>query len=176
MKASISIRGSQENDNGCHDSIGLQRGMDVLDAAYHTAHSFPGGVPALAPRMGISQNVLASKLNTNSDTHHLTLRQAQTLMDVTYNDAILRAMADHRGYDLMRTLPANTDDAASLYWQAAAATAEFLQAAADAMHDGVSRNSLRRADNLGADAMSHMNNLLGALRARLPVAPTTNSK
>jgi hypothetical protein len=176
MKASISIRGVQENDNEGSESVGLQRGMDVLDAAYHTAHSFPGGVPALAPRMGISQNVLASKLNVNSDTHHLTLRQTQTLMDVTDNDAILRAMADHRGYDLIRTLPANTDCAESLYWQAAAASAEFLAAVADAMHIGVTRNSMRRADNLGADAMSHMNNLLGALRARLPVPPKATSK
>ena len=171
MHASISIRGVGENDNDGANLTWSARGMDVLDAAYHTAHSFPGGVPALAPRMGISPNVLASKLNVGSDTHHLSLRQAQTLMDVTGNDAILRAMADHRGFDVVRTLPGNTTDADSLYWQAASATAEFLRAAADAMHDGVTRNSLRRADNLGADAMAHMNNLLGALRARLPAAP-----
>lgn len=170
MRASVSIRGAEENAD-IDGRSNTQRGMDVLDAAYHTAHSYPGGVAALAVRMGRSANVMMSKLNTNVDSHHLTLREAQTIMDVTDDDAILQAMADHRGYDLVRTIPANTDQAESLFWQAAAAMAEFHEAVADAMQNGVTRNSLRRASNQGSDAMAHMHNLLGALRARLPAQP-----
>lgn len=171
MRASVSFRGVVDNVDGVASSDS-QRGMDVSDAAYHTAHSFPGGVPALASRMGKSPDVLMSKVNTNNTTHHLTLKEAVAMMDVTENDAILRAMADHRGYDLMRTIPANTDDLQSLYWQASAAFAEYLAAVTDAMTDGVSRNSLRRADNRAADAMAHMLNMLGGLRSKLPKAPS----
>lgn len=174
MKASISIRGANENGDDAENSNTPQRGMDVLDAAYLTAHSYPGGIPALAVRMGVSANVLQSKVNPNADTHHLSIKQAQALMDVTNNDAILRALADHRGYDLVRTLPGNTDNAQSLYWQASAAMAEFLEAVADAMQDGTTGNSQRRADNRGADAMAHMHNLLGALRARMPAPPAAS--
>lgn len=170
MRASVSFRGVPENGDD-NDQAHIGRGMDALDAAYFTAHSFPGGVPALSTRMGVSANVLQNKVNANNTTHHLTLAEAKHMMDVTDNDAILRALADHRGFDLVRTLPANTDDVMSLYWQASAAMAEMLEAVSDAVQGGVSRNSLRRADNRGADAMAHMNNLLGALRARLPAAP-----
>lgn len=170
MRASVSIRGA--DDNG--DSEGpphAVRGMDVLDAAYHTAQSFPGGISGLAVRMGKTPSVLMNKLNSNVDSHHLTLREAQTIMDVTDDDAILQAMADHRGYDLVRTISANTDQAESLFWQAAAAMAEFQEAVADAMQNGVTRNSVRRASNRAADAMAHMHNLIGALRAKLPSQP-----
>ena len=36
-----------------------QGGMSVEDAIYHTVHSYPGGVTALAARMGVSPNTLA---------------------------------------------------------------------------------------------------------------------
>jgi hypothetical protein len=171
MRASISIRGADANGNTDSESDRLSSGMDLLDAAYHTGHQYPGGIPALAARMGLSQNVLASKLNLNSDTHHLTLRQAQTMMDVTDNDAILYSMAEHRGYDLVRTIPANTERADSLFWQAAAAFAQLQEAVADAMQNGVTRNSLRRVSNQASDAMAHMHNLVGAVAAQLPPAP-----
>ena len=175
MRASVSIRGAEENGNDGPESDGLAVGMDVLDAAYHTAHAYPGGVPALALRMGISPNVLASKLNVNSDTHHLTLRQGQVLMDVTDNDAILFALANHRGYDLVRTIPVNTDDVLSLYWQVGAAFAEYLEAAAGVMQNGVTNNAVRATSNRSADAMAHMFNLVAALRSATPEHPAKQS-
>ena len=170
MRASISIRGADAN-GGVGASPHGRQAMDVLDAAYHTAQEFPGGISALALRMGKSPSVLMNKLNTNIDSHHLTLREAQTMMDVTDNDAILFAMAEHRGYDLVRTIPANTERADSLFWQAAAAFAQLQEAVADAMQNGVTRNSLRRVSNQAADAMAHMHNLVGAVAAQLPPAP-----
>ena len=59
------------------------RGLDVADAAYHTAHDFPGGVPALAQRMAMSANTLAHKVGLNNTTHHLTLREATAMQEVT---------------------------------------------------------------------------------------------
>lgn len=48
-------------------------GIDVRDAAYHTAHQFPGGVPAMAQRLGVNENTLAHKVSLRKDTHHLSL-------------------------------------------------------------------------------------------------------
>ena len=58
--------------------------MNILDAAYNTVHDYKGGASALAPRMGIkSPAVLNSKVNPNTDTHHLTLLEASKLMALT---------------------------------------------------------------------------------------------
>ncbi|OTG64365.1 hypothetical protein B9T25_13065 [Acinetobacter sp. ANC 4470] len=71
--------------------------MNILDAAYHTVHDFKGGANALAPRMGIrSPAVLNSKVNTNTDTHHLTLLEASKMMGITGDFRILHELnAEH---------------------------------------------------------------------------------
>lgn len=162
----FSLRGVSADDDGQVDKA--QRGMDVLDAAYHVAHSYPGGVPALAPRMNMRVDTLMSKVSVTNTTHHLSLKEAVTMQEVTGNHAILLAMADTLGYDIQRTLPGNTDDPVSLHWQMVAAVAEFMETVSDAMTRGVSRNSMRRCDSRAADLQAHVNNLLGAMRAQLP--------
>jgi len=71
--------------------------MNITDAAYNTVHDHPGGASALAPRMGIkSPAVLNSKVNPNTDTHHLTLAEASKLMALTGDFRILQALsAEH---------------------------------------------------------------------------------
>lgn len=71
--------------------------MNILDAAYNTVHDFPGGASALAPRIGIkSPAVLNSKVNPNTDTHHLTLLEASKMMAITGDYRILQNLnAEH---------------------------------------------------------------------------------
>ncbi len=71
--------------------------MNILDAAYNTVHDYKGGANALAPRMGIkSPAVLNSKVNPNTDTHHLTLMEASKLMALTGDYRILQSLnAEH---------------------------------------------------------------------------------
>ncbi|OTG81523.1 phage regulatory CII family protein [Acinetobacter sp. ANC 4648] len=71
--------------------------MNILDAAYHTVHDFRGGANSLAPRMGIkSPAVLNSKVNPNTDTHHLTLLEASKMMGITGDFRILQELnAEH---------------------------------------------------------------------------------
>lgn len=171
MFASVAFRGISENGESTAEPTINPRTMAPIDAAYYTAHKYPGGVRAIAQRMGMSANVLQNKVNPNNDTHHLTLAEAVALMDVSDNDAILMALAAHRGYDLMRTIPANTDSPTSLYWQAAAAHAEFMQAVADAMQAGATSNALRRISNRATDAEAHMHSLVGAVASSIPVPP-----
>ncbi|WLF83777.1 phage regulatory CII family protein [Moraxella sp. ZY210820] len=67
--------------------------MNILDTAYNTVHDFPGGATALAPRMGIkSHAVLNSKVNPNTETHHLTLMEAVKIMQITGDYRILHAI------------------------------------------------------------------------------------
>lgn len=40
--------------------------MNTRDAAYLTGHHYPGGVPALAVRMGMDAHELSRKLNPNT--------------------------------------------------------------------------------------------------------------
>ena len=72
--------------------------MNIIDAAYHTVHDYPGGATALAPRLGIkSPVVLNSKVNPNTDTHHITLVEAIKIMAITNDYRILQSMNAHLG-------------------------------------------------------------------------------
>lgn len=72
--------------------------MNILDAAYNTVHDFKGGANALATRMGIkSPAVLNSKVNSNTETHHLTLLEATKLMGITGDFRILQALCAEHG-------------------------------------------------------------------------------
>lgn len=71
--------------------------MNVLDAAHSIGHDYPGGVEALAVRMGIRPAVLRAKLNPNADTNHLTIKEAQSLQQLTGRRDIVIAMADELG-------------------------------------------------------------------------------
>lgn len=71
--------------------------MNITDAAYNTVHDYPGGASAIAPRLGIkSPAVLNSKVNPNTDTHHLTLVEASKIMAITGDFRILQSLnAEH---------------------------------------------------------------------------------
>lgn len=76
--------------------------MTFTDAAYHTVHDYPGGAPSLSPRMGVSANVLANKVNPNCETNKLTLIEAVRLQEITGDARILRSMAEQLGYAVFR--------------------------------------------------------------------------
>lgn len=72
--------------------------MNLLDAAYHTVHDYPGGATALAPRIGIkSHAVLNSKVNPNTETHHLTLLETSKLIGITGDYRILQSLCAENG-------------------------------------------------------------------------------
>lgn len=71
--------------------------MNILDAVYNTVRDFPGGANALAPRMGIkSPAVLNSKVNPNTDTHHITLAETSKMIAITNDYRVLHSLnAEH---------------------------------------------------------------------------------
>jgi hypothetical protein len=96
--------------------------MDQLDIAVHqTAHEGPGGLPALARRIGVREQVLRNKVCPTTEGFHLNLREAVAMMDANDDDRILKILAEMRGYTLQRKrLP----DAASIVSAVLSADAE----------------------------------------------------
>lgn len=57
--------------------------LDPLDACYKLAKSYPGGVAALAARMGKGHGVLQKKLAGHVDSHLLTLDEFSSIVDLS---------------------------------------------------------------------------------------------
>jgi hypothetical protein len=70
--------------------------MCIKDVIYRVVHAYPGGVPALAARMGISKHVLQNKVNPNNDTHHLTVAELIEIQGFTGSDEIAKHIAGER--------------------------------------------------------------------------------
>lgn len=149
-------------------------GMDVLDAAYKTAQDYPGGVAALAVRMGVNAGTLQHKLNPNNTTHMLSLREAVQLQMVSGDVAILRAMAHQLGYVVERSIPdqaAGNPVEAFMHFQTS--VADVTRAAADVLRPGVrpSRNGVRRLEREVQGLMASSGHLVRTADAAVPVAP-----
>lgn len=151
------------------------KGMDVLDAAYLIAQNYPGGVAALALRMGVNAGTLQHKLNPNNDRFHLTLREAQALQQVSNCAGILHAWAAQDGYTMSRasTASGTTDLVEALvHWQMK--QADLAHAVGDAVAEGrekrgqVSRNAQRRVDYMAQEAIAAVNQLVAAVAASVP--------
>ena len=71
--------------------------MDMFDTIHEIAHSYPGGVEALALRMGKNSGTLRKKLLQNVDTHELTVKELRTLVDFADTDKIAQSFAADRG-------------------------------------------------------------------------------
>ena len=76
----------------------MPEGLSVEDAIYHTVHGYPGGVTALAARMGVSANTLTHKANPNNSTHHLHPRELVAMQYLSGNAAVLQSMAHSLRY------------------------------------------------------------------------------
>jgi hypothetical protein len=76
--------------------------MNHLDAFYQTVHAAPGGCESVAPRIGMSAQVLRNKANPNSATNKPTLDDADRLMAITADYRILEALAANHGFTLTK--------------------------------------------------------------------------
>lgn len=113
--------------------------MNIHDAAHATIHDYPGGAASLAPRLGMVQAVLNSKVNPNTHTHHLTLSEALRVMVMTGDHRILRAVCDELGYmPPIPRLEVGVSDLALLetYTQLISELGAFSQAFHAALTDG----------------------------------------
>lgn len=70
--------------------------MSIKDVVYRIAHSYPGSIPALAARMGMSKHVLQNKTNPNNDTHHTTAEELEQIQMFADSDEIAKEFAAQR--------------------------------------------------------------------------------
>lgn len=112
--------------------------MNTKDAAYHTVHDYAGGSESLGPRVGISAAVLRNKVNPNNETHHLTLAEAQRIVDITDDERILRAWAHARGLLLIKAPEGSDCDMSVLeaVVETGVAHGQWMQAIHSALADG----------------------------------------
>lgn len=152
--------------------IAIPLGLDVSDAAYHTAHDHPGGVPSLAQRMGTSANTLQHKVSLTNGTHHLTLREAVAMQEVTGDARILHAMAGALGYACVSL---HVDGEASTLEQVMHMAQEFgevLGSVNGAVADGrVTPNEMLECERQAAELIAALNGVLGVVRSMMPKPP-----
>lgn len=71
--------------------------MEMMDTIHDVAKTYPGGIEALAHRMGKNSGTLRKKLLPNVDTHELTVNELRTIVDFADTDRIAQAFAADRG-------------------------------------------------------------------------------
>lgn len=76
--------------------------MNYKDAFHKTVHATPGGVEALAVRMGYTTGLLRNKANPNSTTNVLTMDDASRVMEITGDYSVLHALAEQHGFTLTK--------------------------------------------------------------------------
>jgi len=140
--------------------------MDQLDQAiYDTVHD--AGTAQLAVRLGISRQVLINKVNPNDDRNHLSLHQAQAVMQATGDIRILQAQAALLGYDVVQKAErdANEDPVASLV-KTMKETSEAINRASTALEDGrLTQRELAGCRKEIAEAVEQLSRLEASLIA-----------
>lgn len=153
--------------------------MSVQDAIYHTVHGYPGGVAALAARMGLPAGTLTHKANPNNTTHHMRPDELLALQHFSGNAAVLHAMAAALGYAVTRAMPDQSggNPGAALvrlqveFADLVRAAAEPLERLAEQPADFVTGNEVRRVDYHAQETQAAMTHLVCALRGRMRPAP-----
>lgn len=56
--------------------------MSQHDTLYNVARAYPGGIEALAQRMGKSVNVLRNKLRPGIDSHHVNFEEVSAIIEL----------------------------------------------------------------------------------------------
>lgn len=147
--------------------------MNQHDALYKTARAYPGGVEALAQRLGINKTVMYSKLRPGVDTHHVTFEQLseilECLVEARVPDALqsLHALNWRHGlvaFDVPQ--PSERDDDCLIQY-VCKSVQEFghvTSAVIDALADGnICKDELERIEM----EFTHVFSALGELRERV---------
>lgn len=149
-------------------------GLDLDDALYHTVHGYPGGVAALASRMGMPHDTLTHKVNVNNTTHFLRPKELLAVLYMSGNASALHAMAEHLGYTCTRATPDQSGgDPVDAFMRLQLAHSDLVRAMADPLSHGgdVNKNEMRRAEAMAAELQAAIGHALATLRGRMRAAP-----
>ena len=164
---------------GADEAMPDRAGMNMDDAIYHTVHNYPGGVVALAARMGVPASTLTHKANPNNATHRMSPAELVAMQLFSGNVSVLQAMASALGYTCQLAVPDQAGGSAvQAVMRLTCAQADFARAVADPLGrmegDGttwVTPAEKRRADYMGAALHSEVDNTLATLRTHMRPTP-----
>lgn len=148
-------------------------GLSVDDAIYHTVHNYPGGVAAMAARLGLPVGTLTHKVNPNNTTHYPRPSELEAFMLFSGNASILHALAGGLGYTVIKASPDQAGgNAVEALMRLAVAYSDFVRAVADPLArmeaDATiwpTGHELRRADYMAAGLHAEVDHMLATLRA-----------
>ncbi|WP_083526742.1 phage regulatory CII family protein [Comamonas terrae] len=149
----------------------IARGMCIQDAARLVAERFPGGVPALAVRMGVSANTLQHKLNPNNTTHKLTADESLAIQQISGLPFVLHAMAAALDFQCVPAVPDQSGgEPMEAFMRFQHGVGDFTAAAADAFGSGggLSRNALRRMQEQGFDLIALIGHVIAVAAQMVP--------
>lgn len=116
----------------------------VLDAAYMTAHDYPGGAKAVALRLGMNPAVLSNKLNPNNKEHILSVSDLMAIMTLTGDHRAMHSMCVELGYVAMPLPSVGVETTTEAITGTCKEFADFLQSVTNALADGkITRLELR---------------------------------
>lgn len=129
----------------------------VLQAVANTVHAFPGGVDALAKRMGMSANTLQHKVNLNNETHRLSVGELARLCRAAGDYSPAEEIMAQGGFSCLLVNPVPPESVPDGYARVVAAQAEFFNSVRDAMATGApttraqnKRTQFNQAELIGA--------------------------
>lgn len=153
--------------------------MSVPDAIYHTVHGYPGGVAALAARMGLPVGTLTHKANPNNATHHMRPDELVAMQHFSGDAAVLMAMAAALGHTVTCATPdlsGGSPGVALVRLQAE--FADLVRAVSDAVErlssqpaTHVTGNEIRRVEFHAQEVQAAMSHAVAALRGHMRPAP-----
>jgi len=145
--------------------------MNLKDAAYITGHDYPGGTSSLGPRIGISGNILANKLNPNCTTHRLTLDEAMHIMVITNDHRIFTAMSSELGYMVTPLAMSSDESVVQSLTHTIAEFGEMINAVSDSLKDNrITPLERRRINKELCDLMSEAGRLSTLIEGKAALA------
>lgn len=141
--------------------------MQLLDAAYHTVHDYPGGAPSLAPRMGKSPHTLNHEV-TGSGSAKLGLADAAKLCTMTGDYRVLHAFAESCGHLCVPLPDLEQQVSGDVLTHLAASSQEFAELCAEVCRgaaDGrISDNELEAIERERAELLAQLARLGESIR------------
>lgn len=142
---------------------------NLLDAAYHAVHDYPGGASSLAPRMGKSSTTLCHEV-TGTGTAKLGLLDAKKITDLTGDLSILQAWAMDAGQMLVPLPSLDAQQGDDCMQRLATTAREFGDLVAEVsgdLSDGtVSDNELGRIERECGELVVALHGLMAAITQR----------
>lgn len=144
--------------------------MNVIDAAHAVVHDYPGGTPALAPRLNMAPAVLRGKVNVNDHGHHLTVVEALRIQQLTGDHRIFLAEAEELGYVAMPAPQIAHEDVGSALTRLCGEFGDYMRRVDESMRDGkITANERRTLERELLDmitAATHLQSVLAAVGTR----------